>query len=317
MIHQLISLSHSEVDFTVIIIRLTELGMSLPMRFILTRQMHLEVKLCFKMKVNKTKLVGDIHFDNDENWKENATTLNEGVDFLTVLVHELGHSLGLAHSFVYSSIMFPYYKGVTPAQLDYDDILAMYQLYSKFLNNLIIVFSFFLLQYLIYLVSRPLIENADDQTHTESSIINSESSATVEPEEVEKNAAASSETSDDDLEPIPDLCEGHFDSVANLNNDIYIFKGNYVWQFNLNFELEEDFPKKVNKVFPNLPKRFKKIDAAYKIPYEDEIIFFSGSEYITYDTRGPIYTAYNITKYTYDPEIERIDAAMIWSEFRN
>jgi hypothetical protein len=56
--------------------------------------------------------------------------LNEGVDFLTVLVHELGHSLGLAHSFVYSSIMFPYYKGVTPAQLDYDDILAMHSLYS-------------------------------------------------------------------------------------------------------------------------------------------------------------------------------------------
>lgn len=74
---------------------------------------------------------GDIHFDNDENWKENATTMNEGVDFLTVLVHELGHSLGLAHSFVYSSLMFPYYKGATPAQLDYDDILAMYQLYSE------------------------------------------------------------------------------------------------------------------------------------------------------------------------------------------
>ena len=78
---------------------------------------------------------GDIHFDNDENWKENATSMNEGVDFLTVLVHELGHSLGLAHSFVYSSLMFPYYKGTTPAQLDYDDILAMYQLYSKYRKN--------------------------------------------------------------------------------------------------------------------------------------------------------------------------------------
>lgn len=36
------------------------------------------------------KIVGDIHFDNDENWKENATNLSEGVDFLTVAVHELG-----------------------------------------------------------------------------------------------------------------------------------------------------------------------------------------------------------------------------------
>ncbi len=30
--------------------------------------------------------------------------------------------------------MFPYYKGVTPAQLDYDDILAMYNLYSNLYN---------------------------------------------------------------------------------------------------------------------------------------------------------------------------------------
>lgn len=27
---------------------------------------------------------------------------------------------------------------------------------------------------------------------------------------------------------------------------------------------------------------------------------------------GPIYTAYNITRYTYDEEIDRIDAAMVW-----
>ena len=74
---------------------------------------------------------GDIHFDNDENWLDGAKNLNEGVDFLSVAVHELGHSLGLAHSPVYSSIMFPYYKGPNLAQLDYDDILAMYQLYSN------------------------------------------------------------------------------------------------------------------------------------------------------------------------------------------
>lgn len=74
---------------------------------------------------------GDVHFDNDENWKQGSSNLNEGVDFLTVAIHEIGHSLGLAHSPVYNAIMFPYYKGVTPAQLDYDDILGMWQLYSK------------------------------------------------------------------------------------------------------------------------------------------------------------------------------------------
>lgn len=114
---------------------------------------------------------------------------------------------------------------------------------------------------------------------------------------------------------MPDFCEGHFDSISYLDGSIYVFKDSYIWEFNLSFELEDDFPKIINKVFPNFPKRFKKIDAAYEIPNEDEIIFFSGSEYITYDKRGPIYTAYNITRYTYDPDIEKIDAAMIWCKF--
>lgn len=54
-----------------------------------------------------------------------------GVDFRSVAVHELGHSLGLAHSPVQSSIMFAYYKGPEDTKdLDYDDIMAVYELYS-------------------------------------------------------------------------------------------------------------------------------------------------------------------------------------------
>lgn len=48
-------------------------------------------------------------------------------------LHELGHSLGLAHSPVQSSIMFPYYQDPeSGVQLGYDDILAMYDMYSKY-----------------------------------------------------------------------------------------------------------------------------------------------------------------------------------------
>ena len=47
-------------------------------------------------------------------------------------MHEIGHALGLAHSGAPDSIMFPYYKGKSEGfALGYDDILAMYQLYSK------------------------------------------------------------------------------------------------------------------------------------------------------------------------------------------
>lgn len=72
-----------------------------------------------------------MHFDEDENWKENSPDLSQGVDFYTVALHELGHSLGLAHSPTYSSIMFPYYKGPDYNVLDYDDTLAMYEAYRR------------------------------------------------------------------------------------------------------------------------------------------------------------------------------------------
>lgn len=73
---------------------------------------------------------GDIHFDDDEDWRPDVTELYQGMDFFTVAVHEIGHSLGLSHSPVADSVMYPYYKGPQKSfALGYDDILAMYELY--------------------------------------------------------------------------------------------------------------------------------------------------------------------------------------------
>ena len=76
---------------------------------------------------------GDIHFDEDEDWRANITQGLSGMDFFTVAQHEIGHSLGLSHSPVWDSVMYPYYKGVQGSQgVGYDDVLAMYELYSEY-----------------------------------------------------------------------------------------------------------------------------------------------------------------------------------------
>ena len=75
---------------------------------------------------------GDIHFDEDEDWRPNATELGMGMDFFTVAQHEIGHSLGLSHSPSYDSVMYPYYRGAeSGGAVGYDDVLAMYEMYSK------------------------------------------------------------------------------------------------------------------------------------------------------------------------------------------
>jgi len=252
---------------------------------------------------------GDIHFDNDENWKKGSQTMSEGVDFMTVAVHELGHSLGLAHSPVYNAVMFPYYKGSSPAQLDYDDILGLYQLY----------------------IQRTLIDNTDESDNTTTQVSEVDSpihnstevqttttTSTLPPTTEHASSSIETRVSEDDepqkSDEVPDFCEGGYDSMGIISNQLYIIKSNYVWKFNSKFKMFDGFPQKLNKVFPNLPRRFRKIDAFYENDENNEIVMFSGNEYITYDSRGPIFMAYNLTRFTNDPDIERIDAAMVWAK---
>ncbi|CAG5126397.1 unnamed protein product [Candidula unifasciata] len=65
-------------------------------------------------------LAGDVHFDEDDDWKDYNTLLG-------VAVHELGHSMGLGHSEDESAIMYPVYRSVVAlAQDDIDGITLMY-----------------------------------------------------------------------------------------------------------------------------------------------------------------------------------------------
>ena len=50
-------------------------------------------------------------------------------DLYTVALHEIGHNLGLEHSTVHGSIMYPYLGGTQT--LDRDDIAGIQALYGK------------------------------------------------------------------------------------------------------------------------------------------------------------------------------------------
>ncbi|XP_012625968.1 stromelysin-2 [Microcebus murinus] len=71
---------------------------------------------------------GDVHFDDDENWTEDAS----GTNLFLVAVHELGHSLGLSHSANVKAVMHPLYKSTDLAQfrLSQDDVDGIQSLYG-------------------------------------------------------------------------------------------------------------------------------------------------------------------------------------------
>ncbi|MBZ5584153.1 MAG: matrixin family metalloprotease [Acidobacteriia bacterium] len=72
---------------------------------------------------NAEPIAGDMHFDDDENWKAGADT-----DLFTVALHEAGHALGLGHSDRPGSVMYPYYRFASG--LTADDIAAIRSLYG-------------------------------------------------------------------------------------------------------------------------------------------------------------------------------------------
>ncbi|XP_055846909.1 matrilysin-like [Episyrphus balteatus] len=72
---------------------------------------------------------GDAHFDDTEQWTINTPY---GKNLFQVAAHEFGHSLGLDHSSVQESLMYPTYKRYDPYfRLHSNDITRIQELYGR------------------------------------------------------------------------------------------------------------------------------------------------------------------------------------------
>jgi len=80
---------------------------------------------------NSGSLAGDAHFDEAESWTINIPPGSNKIDLVTVAAHEFGHSLGMRHSNVSGSLMFPSYSGPN-RKLHSDDKAGIRSIYGVY-----------------------------------------------------------------------------------------------------------------------------------------------------------------------------------------
>ncbi|XP_046744993.1 matrix metalloproteinase-2-like isoform X1 [Diprion similis] len=267
---------------------------------------------------------GDLHFDDDEQWRVRPAASEDGTDFYSVAVHEIGHSLGLAHSYVPTSVMYAYYRGSTPdIQLDYDDILGLYQLYiSQHLESDHIAATEPITTTTEHIMTEEDVEViettkvAPRKTTTERSYqVTYEGDYETVEDHQRHQSEDYNEVAGYPESTIPDICDGNFDAISVFRSELFVFKGEYLWRLSKRGIIQNGYPVKFRQLFWQLPEYVKKIDAAYQREDDASIILFSGKQYWVYDGYSFIENSPRpLTDYGIDEGVDAIDAVQVWGK---
>jgi hypothetical protein len=198
-----------------------------------------------------------IHFDKSENWYfgELGNTRDDQTNFYTVLLHEIGHTLGIEHSANNNSIMYAYYKGDID-KLTQDDMWAIQYLYGR--------------------PERLKYELIPTTTTVKPTVSKVWQSA---PEVGVKDTVGNSSSTH---EPMVNLCDFNkeIDTFLIANHHMYIFYKKYVWLVNLKDMTYDKEPKLIKDYLYFLPDDFKEVLHIYQRPSGDVLIVVKNLYYL-------------------------------------
>lgn len=201
----------------------------------------------------------EIHLDEDENWQYTMEMpKDDEISLYIVLVHEIGHALGLRHSLKnLNAVMYPSYfvpKTITKLEdfdLDIDDITGIQYLYGK--------------------------KNANEISTTTSTTTTSTTTTTT-------TITHEPPVSTLNFEEHYDLCslDTTIRIVLIVNGNIYLFYGKFVWIISLSESARQDEMYKsynIVKYLSFLPKNFSRTKAIYQRPDNSIILFGDNTVY--------------------------------------
>nr|XP_055034286.1 matrix metalloproteinase-17b isoform X1 [Misgurnus anguillicaudatus] len=192
---------------------------------------------------------GGVHLDAEEKWTFRQP-VTEGTDLFTVLVHELGHALGLTHSSARRSVMRPYYQGPLGDplhfRLDHHDLRHITALYGKRGNRIP--------------TDRPLLVTEAQLRHGHRDV----------------HRLTHVYRGHSDRSPV-DRCNTSFDAVTRIRGEIFFFKGEYMWRVSRD-GLVSIRAVSVQRLWSALPSSLSPLRAVLERRTDHAIIFISGSQ---------------------------------------
>ncbi|KAJ8044142.1 Matrix metalloproteinase-14 [Holothuria leucospilota] len=208
-------------------------------------------------------LEGDVHFDDSEYFTFAGGDYNT-FNLFQVAAHEIGHSLGLSHSFDSSALMAPFYPGyIENFALPYDDILGIASLYGGGYGG-------------------QVGPHPSDPSYNPVEPDVPEVPPTTTPPTTTTRATTTTERGDrdptNDLPP-PDHCNQIFDAIGYYRGEIFIFKGDKYWRVRnntLSSSIDGDLASAFFQDFPG------DIDGAYESRQQNRFFVFKGKYYYVY-----------------------------------
>ena len=161
---------------------------------------------------------GDIHFDDDEQFTDKYKNEYEQYTLRLVAAHEIGHALGLSHSFESESLMYPVYQQFNASYvLSNDDQQGIQTLYGK-----------------------PEVSTVPSTVRTTFSPLRTSSSSW--------SSSSSTEL------PADNWCGGDFQTgCEGPDGELYLFRDDQVWRYQARRKLSWDpHPTPINERFPAL-----------------------------------------------------------------